>query len=199
MIRRAHDWRGDGDTPRVTAKVLKWYRLRLPAVFHRKDGGPLAPARLAELVDWYAERPDEFLIWKAEEEYRGARYNMGLWCLNTATINEALPRASREIEAEKRRRAYAERGPVTEADVDAAIARLEGSAPLTEEADGIRLVIPERQGAYLCHKYNVRDYWPRPCQRCGQEYKPAKRSQRVTCPDCLAKAKAERAQAKQRP
>jgi hypothetical protein len=200
----AATWRGDdGATPRMTAKVLRWYRLRLPAVFYQTENGkkyPMEPTRRAELVAWYAERPEEFLLWNAEEEYRGKRYNLGAWRLDIAAINAALPLASREIEADKRRRAYAERGPVTEADVDAALARLEGTAPLTPEVDANQLYVRDdpRRTALLHNHWRAEDHWPRNCHRCGQEFKPAKPSQKRTCSDCLAAAKADREQAKQR-
>lgn len=190
-------WRGDdGDTPRVTGRLLRWYRLRLPAVFCVRQGDkrePMEPGQLADLVAWYTERPEDFLVWKADEEFRGGTYRMGAWRLNIAAINEALPRASREIEAEKRRLAYAHLGPVTDADVDAALARLEGSAPLIQEADGSSLYAlnDPRRSACLSAQYRVQDHWPRDCRRCGQEFRPGCR-QRRTCGDCLAKAKADR-------
>lgn len=197
----ATTWRGDdGNTPRVTAKVLRWYRLRLPAVFHRKDGGPLKPTRLADLVDWYSARPSEFLVWTADEEFRGGWQRMGGWRLNMAAVQEALPRAEREIEAEQRRAAFAAMGPVTGADVDAALALLQGSAPLTPEghANSLYALDDPRRTALLHNHWRAEDHWPRNCHRCGDEFKPAKPSQKRTCGDCLAKAKAEREATKQR-
>ena len=187
-------WRGDDDnTPHRTRRVLRWYRLRLADWFqemHQKH--ELDPALLDGLAEWFAERPDEFLIWKAEDEYRGGTYNLGCWRLDFAAMKPALAGAIKEIEAEQRLRAYASLGPVTGADVDAALALLHGRAPLPEEPNASNLVLPERQSALLHHKYTVEDYWPRLCRRCGESYKPAKRIQSRTCGDCLAAAKAER-------
>jgi hypothetical protein len=195
-------WRGDEDTPRMTAKVLRWYRLRLPAVFYQTHEGkkyPMEPTRRAELVAWYAGRPEDFLIWHAEEEYRGKRYNLGAWRLDIAAINAALPLASREIEAEKRRAAYAARGPVTDTDVEVMMALGRNTTPLTREPSGETLY-PNRDDAtpFLVNRNKVHCHWPRACRGCGGSFRPKGFHSR-RCPDCLAKAKAEREQAKQRP
>jgi hypothetical protein len=195
-------WRGDeGNTPRMTARLLRWYRLRLPAVFHRKDGGQLTPSRLAQLVDWYSEHPKEFLIWQADEEFRGGWQRMGGWRLNMVAVQEALPRAERDIEADQRRVAYAAMGPITEATVSAALAVLLGEAPLTKEPYAGN-IYTDGNGPAAMRWYENRNrihaHWPRACRECRQEFRPDFNGA-VRCPGCRAAAKAEREQAKQRP
>ena len=197
----ATTWRGDdSNTPRVTAKVLRWYRLRL-ADWFRDMHGEIDSALLDGLAEWFAQRPDEFLIWKAEDVYRGGTYNLGCWRLDFAAMKPALGPAIREIEAEQRLRAYASLGPVTGADVDAAIARLEGEEPLTPEPEAETFFpgagSPERS-RYFDNLYRVQDHWPKPCRTCGDEFRPDRMNAR-TCTECRAAARLKRQETKQHP
>ncbi len=79
--------------------------------------------------------------------------------------------------------------PVTEADVDAALALLDSTTPLVEEIDACQLYPDYNQrGEFLGQHWRVLNHWPRTCRQCGKEFRPTHRVW-VRCPECKAAAR----------
>jgi hypothetical protein len=67
--------------PRFGKAAARWYRAalaaKLPTVIDATKYGHVLP----HLVDWYAERPGQFVTWKPAEVYYGPGFAAGAWAV----------------------------------------------------------------------------------------------------------------------
>jgi hypothetical protein len=185
------DWKRDSGhsaepepPPPIPADVLTWYRAALrrwltTELFDR-DGGL---GWIAKYQKWYEDRPHEFL---ALEPSPGIFSMAGGWRLDASAMWEAVDLADKELNY--REGQPADRPPVepaTEADVDAALARMQDGRPPEEDHTSFVL---HRSGGDPDHwretRHRIRAKTPIPCRCCGEFFRVEPGQHLANCLEC---------------
>jgi hypothetical protein len=177
--------------PAIPRDVLLWYPTAvtkwLSTELFTKDAGL---GWLAKFQKWYQDRSAEFLL--LEPALEG--YSMwGGWRLNEQAMYDAVPRADADLgwtepeEAKEPPEARAPVGPATEADVDAALARMRNTRPPEENYTAFVLHrsggdTDPAIGRWRETRRRIKAKTPIPCRCCGEFFLTGQ--QFANCPGC---------------
>lgn len=183
----------------IPPDALKWY----PTALYRWlttavwDGGSGQKTGewIAKYVRWYQERIADFLLY---ERYGEGLSMWGGWRLNEMAMWDALPRADTDlgwtepVEATEPPEPRVPVEPATEADIDAALTRMETERQLPDEpyaSSVLRRSLGNHDpqiDRWMETRDRIKAKTPIPCRCCGAFFLVPNCQHFANCPDCRA-------------
>jgi hypothetical protein len=175
--------------PPIPADVLRWYSSAihgwLTTDLFNGDGGL---GWIAKYQKWFEDRPREFLAWEAAP---GTYSMLGGWRLDPDAMWAATDRADTELDYGPNQQADRLVVPATEAEVDAALGRMQTEKPPREKYGGsllYRAGSPRTDTLREAHE-RIKAKTPISCRCCGEFFSVSSAQNLVTCPGCRAAGK----------
>lgn len=134
---------------------------------------------IAKFQKWYQDRPGEFLLYDTPLE---SFVMWGGWRLNEPAMWDAVPRADADL-GWREPGATPLASPVTEADVDAALARM-GAAKPPRERGALFLLNHEKHGLLCESRDRINRKTPILCRCCGEPFRVPSAQHFANCPAC---------------